>query len=172
MNVKSWSPEEREEFEAACVEAWRSSDRQGERTEAFIDALRDARQAHRFWAGDVLEEALRTGASSILKNWSKRQRILVTFEGQVVSRPRMVGRRRDDGEGRGYTEQALLDSFTLDELRSKRTEYLTQIKAYRQNIAVLDELIALCEATGCATPAEAARSLGTTVDAWLKQAAA
>lgn len=171
MNVKNWSPEEREEFEAACIEAWGSSVRQGERTEAFIDALRDARQAQRFWASDVLEEALRTGASSILKNWSKRQRIVITFEGEVVSRPRMIGRRRDDGEGRGYTEQALLDSFTLDELRSKRTEYLAQIKAYRQNIAVIDQLIALCEATGCDTPADAARALGVSVDDWIGRAA-
>lgn len=172
MNMKAWSPEERDEFEAACAEAWRSSHRQGERTETFIEVLQDARQAHRFWAGDVLDEALRTGASSILKNWSKRQRIVISFEGEVVARPRMVGRRRDDGEGHGYTEQALLDSFTLDDLRAKRKEYLTQITAYRQNIALIDELIALCEATGCNTPAEAAAALGVSIDDWIGHKAA
>lgn len=57
-------------------------------------------------------------------------------------------------------------------LVDKRREYLTQISAYTDNVAVADRLLALAEmAPGSNTPQEAAQALGISLDEYLAGAA-
>ena len=172
---RTWSPQDREEYEVACTEAWDCAEGTQERALHFLRVVQDAAQAHRPWALCLLDEFLETGAAGELKRWRKRtQRVVaIAHDGRVIDRPRVVGvMRRDDGGGASFTQESLFE-LTWQELEQVRSRDLSQISAYRDNLHVVSRLLELRElAPGAATPDDAARSLGTTVDAWLEQRAA
>lgn len=174
MNERNWTEDDREEYDAMCSQAWAAGPSTRARIDAFVSMLLDARQAHREWAFRVEDEALRRGASSLLTRWNKaRNQVAVSYDGQVLSKPRAIGTERTDEAGNRYATQTLFDFMSWSELSEKKREYLTQIRAYSANVAVLDRLLALRElAPGAATPAEACDQLGTTVEAWLAEDAA
>lgn len=161
--------EERAEFDALCSDAEQSATSTAERVEEFRRRIHDARQAHRFYASDVLDEAEVRGLASIFKGWQKRQRIpFVTPDGREVAKPRVIGVGQTDDEGRRYSTQTLFDLLTREEIEAKIAEYAAQVRAFRDNIAVCLRLLELLDAVPtAATPAEAAELLGTTVEAFL-----
>ncbi len=169
MNVITWSPEERAEYQALCEEAWAASDRQAQRINAYLAALHDAEQAQRFYAREVLAEAERRGAEALLKGWQKdRQRIAVAHDGRVLNRSRVVGTTRRDESGQTFATQTLFDLLTWDEIEAKVTEFSRQVRAYRDNIILAMRLLGLRDlAPESHTPDEAARSLGITVEDFL-----
>ena len=87
MNRNAWSADERAEYDILCAEAWWYGTSTRERTERYVEMLRDAEQAHRFYAKDCLDDALHRGAAAQLTSWSTRQkagRIAVSHEGKML----------------------------------------------------------------------------------------
>lgn len=173
MNTRTWSPEDRREFDAAVAEAWDGSDTQRERTRAFLAGVVDAAQARRFWASDVQRECEYAGAAGLLKRQYKmNNQVAVSYSGEIVSKSRVGGavEQTDDG-GRVYY-QTLFDLMTREQLQDKRQECLRSMKAYGRNLGQIDKYLALLDmAPGANTPAEAAQWLGTTVGEYLAGAA-
>jgi len=168
-----WGTEERAEYEALVRESWASHRSTFQRVEFFKHGLLDAIQAHRPWASEVSDDAQNRGLSNILKGEQKRARATVVMaDGRQVEKPQVIGIRRLAADGTAYTEQTLFDFVSIEEIEQKRREYLTNITAYSDNVAVLDKLLALCEAGHSNVPATAAANLRTTVAAWLGQQAA
>lgn len=174
MSRQSWSPEEKDEYEALCREAWESSESTKARTDEFLRLLHDAEQARRLFAIDTLRDIEAIGAASLLKRWNKSSnRVAVAYDGRVLSKPRTVGTTRADDSGNRYAVQALFDYMSFDEIEAKVSEYLRQVSAYRENIYLGTRLLELRDqAPGALTPAEACARLGTTVEAYLAADAA
>lgn len=168
MKHASWSPEDNAEFDALMQAVVSEATGTGDRVEAMACKIADARQAHRYWAGDIEREALRTGYAAQIKDWLKRNRVLFAWHGQMLSKPRVIGRRATSSEGTTSFEQALVEAFTFDDLRIKKREYLEQVRAYTENIALIDRLLALADLVpGATTPVQACERLGVTVESWL-----
>lgn len=166
-----WSAEERAEYGALVDEAWRSGKSTRERGEAFLKGLRDASQAHRTWADDVMLDAITRGSTSIIKaDYKRAHQVAVVNGGRSIEKSRVIGIRRRTRSGAQSFEQTLFDYVTVEELDVKRGEYLANALAYSDNIAVIDKLLALCSAGNSDVPASAAANLRTTVDAWLAAA--
>lgn len=172
MNQAAWSPAEREEYDSIVREVIETVDSTEARIDLYEQAVADAVQARRFWASDVDRDARRTGYREQIKSWLKRNRVIVNIGAREVSKPRVIGVKRTDDEGQQYDAQALLDVMTFDELRAKRREWLRQVHAYNDNVALADRLLALQElAPTATTPQDACRLLGTSLDEYLGQAA-
>lgn len=174
MPGRTWSQQDRDEYAAACAEAWDSGDSTRARGEHFGVLVADAVQAHRPWAIDLTRQFALRGAQTELNSWRKSTRPLAALahDGRVINTTRVIGVQRKDDDGSRYVTQALFDLLTFPEIEDKVTEYRRNEQAYRDNIAVATRLLKLrALAPAAATPADAAQSLGTTVDAWLMQAA-
>lgn len=168
MNVSAWSPEERDEYEALLFEVISEARQSGERVRLMEAKMADATQAHRAWVQDANRDALRTGYASQIKSYLKRNRVALSHDGLILSRPRVIGTPKVTGEGKTFYEQALIELKTFDELRAKRSDYLAQIRAYDANVALIDKLLALADlAPGAGTPAEAALLLDIDIDEYL-----
>lgn len=167
---RTWSQQDRDEYETACSEAWDSAESTRERSQHFLGVTEGAAQAQRPWASSLLDDFMETGAAAELKRWRKRtQRVVaVAFDGRLLNRPRVVGVVRLAEDGARVSDQMLYDFLTWEQIEEVRTGHLRQISAYRDNVYIESLLLELRDlAPGTATPDEAARSLGTTVDAWL-----
>lgn len=170
MNTASWSPEERAEWEDLLEQVTQEAESTGDAVDMLKQLVRDAVQAQRFWANDVEDAALRTGLRSLVNAYKKRQRVLVSYQGELLNKARAIGVKHVAEDGSTWHAQPLIDVMTWDQLREKRREYLTQIRAYTSNVAEMDQLLALQEiCPGAATPQEACEQLGTTVDEYLKR---
>lgn len=174
MSRLNWSEEDNEECEAAAQEAWDSSTKQSERTDAWLRFMLSGEQAHRTWAVDLVAEALRTGAGAELKRIHDR---LITRADVALGPSRVVQKRRTlgviekDTDGTQSWTQMEFDDCTLDQLVAKRNDVDKVSATYRDSRVMLDRLIALCKEAGAVTPREAAAILGTTVDDWIGRAA-
>ncbi len=168
MNRNAWTEEDRAQYELICQQAWAISRSQAERTDEFLRLMRDAEQAHRFFAVDSMHTAMRTGAAAQLKSWSDRQRtgrIPVRYDGRVISQRRTLGTTYVDSEGNAVPTQGLFDFWTREQLEAKAADYAANIRAYRVNLSTIMRLLDLLDgAPGALTPAEAALRLGTTVE--------
>lgn len=171
LNTQKWDPADLAEFTQLCDEAWDSSPSQHERNKAFREGIADAIQAHRTWASYVYEMAANDALADVLKTHHSRP-IMVAYNGKIISKPRMAGTTAVDKNGKTVRTRELFDCFTVQQLRDKRTDCLKQVKSYRGTVAMIDKLIALCDAAGCDTPELAAKAIGTTVEDWLSDEAA
>lgn len=163
-----WSTEERAEHDALVAEAWASGKSTAERAEHYLNGLRDASQAHRPWADEVMLDAITRGSSAILKaDYKRANQVAVMNDGRSIEKSRVIGIRRRTASGALQFEQTLFDYVAVEQLSAKREEYLSNAIAYRDNIAVIDKLLALCEEGKSEVPATAAANLRTTVDQWL-----
>lgn len=168
MNWSAWSPEERDEYEALLHEVISGARLTGDRVRLMETKMADAEQAHRPWVRDANREAVRTGYASQIKGYLKRNRVALSHDGLILSRPRIIGTPKVSDSGQTYYEQALIELKTFDELRAKRSDYLAQIRAYDANVALIDKLLALADlAPTATTPAEAAAQLDIDLDEYL-----
>lgn len=171
MNRNSWSTNERVEYDMLCDEAWRYGTSTRERTERYIEMLRDAEQAHRFYAKDCLDDALHRGATAQLNAWSTRQkfgRIAVSYEGKVLPARRIRGTVVRDDNGNPIHTQGIFDYFTWEQLEAKKREYATNICAYEFNLDTVSRLLGLRDLVpGAKTPDEATKQLGISVEEFL-----
>lgn len=172
--IKIAEPEARAEYERLMDEVVNEAETTGDRARLMADKIHDAIQAQRSWAMGVQYAAEIDGYAAAVKVYLKRKRVVVLVDdaGRQIEKPRTIGAKRRDGAGKVVDLQLPLEVLTFDQVREKRREYLAQQKAYTDNIAVADRLLALEEmAPGCSTPAAAAKALGTTLDDYLAGAA-
>lgn len=176
MNRNAWSDDERVEYDLLCDVAWHYSRKSGERNARYIELLRDAEQAQRYFAKDCLDDAVHIGAASHLKSWRARQqrgRIPVSYEGKILSARRVIGTTEINEDGDAAYTQELFDFFTWEQLEAKAQEYVRNIRAYRFDLDVVLRLLELRDLVPEAgTPAEAVEHLGTTIEEFLGGAAA
>jgi hypothetical protein len=172
VRSNTWPEGEWDEFEELCRNAERLGESTGHRARLFGDMIEGAVQAHRIFARDIEREALRRGFLSIFRQWQKSHGgpVVVSHDGRILTKSRVIGVRRSGPDGTEHHQQLLFDYCTWDELGTKRKEYIAAMRGYGDDIAVIDRLLALRElAPESTTPAEAAKELGTTVDAWLAE---
>jgi len=170
MNKNSWSQGDRNEFEVLadrCLTEAAISDRIDE----FLYYLDGAVQVRRFWALDVNADIRDEGAARILKNEMalRRPRVPVAHDGQILGRvPREIGRkvRGDDGKVVHVREQ--FELFTYEDLRTKHRHFATTERAAAVDRYAIEKLLTLeARVPKSATPADACRVLGITVEAFL-----
>lgn len=167
---RTWPQDDRDEYEVACSEAWDAGESTRERGDHFLRLVLDADQAGRVWAADLLRQFHEQGAQRELKSWGKANEpvVALAYDGRILSTTRLIGVRRRAEDGSSVSAQTLFDLLTWEEIETKIGEYLRQVSAYRDLIAIGTRLLELRDlAPGASTPAEAADKLGTTVDAWL-----
>lgn len=173
MNFKVWSPEERAEYDAMLCEIVDATTDSGKRADLMEARMNDAIQAQRFWANDAEYHARRVGYLAQIKSFLKRNRLMFSHDGGLVARPRVIGTRSVNELGETVHVQALIETLTFDELRQKRLDYLRQIRAYDENLALVDRMLALADmCPEAASPIEALVLLGLTVEDYLGEAAA
>lgn len=171
INRATWSPKERDEYEDLLAEICNESNDTSVRLDLFEDKLGDAIQAQRQWAFDVARSCRRAGLGKEITRFEDRNRALVSFDGSVLSVPRVQSRRvLVDGEPTYQRE--LIEVWTWDEIADKRAEAIRSSRSYTAKISHYDQLLALrvrCPDTN--SPAEAAAELGLDLDEYLGQAA-
>lgn len=173
MNFKIWSPEERDEYDEMLRKIVTSTADSGDRVDLMEARMADAVQAHRFWANDAERSACRVGYSAQIRSYIKRNRLMFSHEGSVIFRPRVIGTRGINELGEKFHAQALIETLTFDELRQKRLDYLRQIRAYDENLALVDRMLALADMCPEAnSPIEALELLNLTVEDYLGEVAA
>lgn len=178
------TPDERGEFDDLMYDAGydsagkpRPSHEIGERV---VMMLRDAAyQAHRAWAGHVLDELVRSAALAQWKQWAKQRTVVEvrtddgTTKPVTVSKPALMSVRRQDEEGRAYFQPTMWDDMTRDELVQVINRTQANIRTGQDTIATARRLLSLLDQVDNArTVADAARALGTDVATFLGEVAA
>lgn len=175
MSHAHWSPDDRDEYDALVDEVLVATDDSTDRAALFLRKLRDAEQAQRFWASDVLREIEHDGSRKRIVDEAKRRvpRVAVSYEGVSLGTVhRTIGTRTRTDIGKTAYVQTLFDYPTFDALREKRLQHQADIAGHRRDIAALDRLLELEGRAPGTTPAEVCRALGITVEEWLAGAAA
>ena len=170
-----WSETDNQEHDDLRDEVFAQTTNATERGRLFVQGILDAEQAQRRWAKDLLNEMLVAGATAYLKQQQKgiETTTFATGDGRAVTKPRVVGVQVQDDSGDFHYDQLPLEVLTQQQIIRKRRETTTQIGSLADNVAVYDRLLALfAQAPKAKTCGEAARRLGTTVDAWLSERAA
>lgn len=160
--------ESKAEFELAVTNAWNKGRNDQERLDAFIEAVRDAEQAHREWATDLLDSALRAGMWKRLKERHRAQEpLIVKFAHGSHNVPSVGGVRRTTTDGARFEQLAFFD-MSREELQAKQREYINTAFAARRNKHVVTQLLALLDkAQNASTPRQAAAELGTDIASYL-----
>lgn len=172
IDRNAWSPQERDEYEELLAEVCNATTDTRDRLDLLEEKLNDAMQAHRPWAFSVATQCRRFGLGKEISRFQDRNRALVSFDGRLLSMPR-VQSRRVEVDGELTYQRELIVLWTWDELREKRREAIRATETYSAKVGHYDRLLALAEkAPGTATPAEAADVLGLDLDEYLGTAAA
>jgi hypothetical protein len=144
-----------------------------EKVKLLAKGLNDAVQAHRPWAQIVLDRALHEGLHKRLVDYAKVESVvLVSHDGEVVAKATRVGRRRRDDAGRQYFQQSALEDFSWAELEEWLRMIQKNLFALLVNERMAQRLLSLrALVPDSAGPGDACVRLGTTVNAYLSQAA-
>lgn len=175
MRDDRWSEEEcgevDEMFALAIGEAGKPT---GERVTHLLELLDDALNAQRRWAYELRRTLMYRGATATIRNEIKsRASVGVSYNGRIVTKPRMVGGSTITEAGERVSALKLWDELTFDEIRSRIIEDRKVRAAYDVNIAIGSKLLGLeTLVPGARTPGEACERLGTTIDAYLGEEAA
>lgn len=166
--IKIQNPAERREYEALLTAVLTEADSTGERVALMDRLIDDAVQAQRPWATKVEESSRRIGYASEIKSYLKRTRVVVAIRDREVSKPRTIGAKVTNNDGKVVDLQLPFEVLTFDQIRDKRREYLKSIAAFKDNLSMLGRLLDLADAApGTNTPAEAAVALGIDLDSYL-----
>jgi hypothetical protein len=173
INRSSWSPEERDEFDALLARVISSSTNTTDRLDLMEQLMGDAIQAQRYWASDVDRAARRYGYASEIKKYQDRNRVLVASgTDRVLSLPRIQGTIARNEEGDAYHQRELIELWTWEQILEKRAEAIRARRLHADKVAHYDRLLALRDQCPDSTsPADAARQLGINLDSWLGEAA-
>jgi hypothetical protein len=165
-----WSPDERDEYEDLLAEVCNATTDTRERLDLFEVKLDGAIQAHRPWASDVSDQSRRFGLGKEISRFQDRNRALVSFDGRLLSMPR-VQARRVEVAGEVTYQRELIVLWSWQELLDKRAEAIRSSETYTAKVGHYDRLLALREkAPDTKTPAQAADALGIDLDEYLGQA--
>lgn len=172
LDRRTWPPEDHDDYEVACADAWDCSGSTVGRGQRFSALVRTAADAGALWARDLLKTWVQRGAEGEVKNWKRRTTptYAVAYNGRLVNRYAVGGVKRRTEDGEQFHAQTLFELMTWDQLENKIREYVAQISAYKADIALIAVLLKLRDAAPeTATPHEAAKALGTTVREWIGQ---
>lgn len=166
--MRNWDDDERAEFDLAVEMAWRAGRNSHERGAEFLRIVRDAEQAQRRWATEVIDSALRDGMWKRLKEHHKAiAPLLVAFAARTYSMSRIGGVARQTASGTTFEQLAFID-MTREELLAKQDEYETTAFAARRDKYLISRLIALLDQEPTAlTPSDAATRLGIDIEEYL-----
>jgi hypothetical protein len=168
--MSSWSEADRDEYREMCHLAHSMVESQTDRIDRYIDGLDGALATNRMWARDVERELIRVGAIKEMSFYAKsiRPRVAVSFEGERLTKARVVGGQYTDAEGRKYSAQTLFDYLTFEQIRDKAHEYIANIRAHQANLALATRLLLLAdEVPEALTPHDALATLGVSMQEWL-----
>jgi hypothetical protein len=170
MNRGMWSPEERAEHDAMrrrCLEEATTPDA----LDLYEGLINDAIQAHRFWAMQLYRSNHRHGAASDLKRFQDQARRLKrrSPDGRVVSLPAYQGTKVRSAKGDGVHVRGPIERWSRVQITEKREDEIQACRRHTDRTALCDDLLHLLDLCPEAkTPDEAARRLGTTVEAFLR----
>ncbi len=170
--------EERDEFEALMQECCGDPENGGKRISIVAERLRvglsDAEQAGRRWAAHVTDEALLDGLAKLGKEWLKAESIvMVSHDGALVGKATRVGRKVRSESGEQYWQQTLIRDMTWADFEQWIATIQAQLRSLGANLTIGKRVFELRDAVPDSIgPGDAAARLGTTVDAWLGEAAA
>lgn len=172
MSRHAWDQDDKDQYE----EFMRSVVADASTTEDRVDLIEDRIVAEKasgaFWPEEVLREARRNGLRTEITKFIKRQRVLFAVGTRVVEKPKTIAVTRIDHMGKRVTVQAMFELLPWDEISQKRTAYLVAERVYSDNVALMDRLLALrVLAPDAATPGDACRVLGLSIDEFLSPAA-
>lgn len=179
MTREHFNAEERAElddlmFDAGCDEHGkpRPSHEIGPRV---VHALRQAAdQAHRRWAGLILDDIAEAGALARWKSWHRRREVVELGEGDekqtvlTTKAAAMSVRRFNAKTGESFFQATFWEDMTRDELQQVIDRASKQSESELRTAALARTLLALLDKVPEAkTAAEAAAAIGTTVGDWI-----
>lgn len=176
MKREMLSESERAEYDALLRDAGYDGDKRRPSAEVgprMHELLLDAVQAGREWARWVLTDDANAGHLSRFKRWARTRDVVSTpFGDRVVKRSAAMSVRRTDPEtGADFWQPTFWADMTHDDLVAVRTGSRSRIESERIILSIVAALDAILGETGCATVAEALARKGTTIEAWLADAA-
>lgn len=167
-----FSPEERAEIDSLIHEAY--TDEAGEtRThaeaaEAFDSLLADAVQAHREWAGMLLDSWRWSGMKSFIADRYKQSEIFdFTRRERQISRTVKRGMQHVADDGSTRWTQEPLPAWTRHTLIAAIRAEAAAIAERQTNIAMYRALVDLLDETGAVTVAEALTTCGQDLSEFL-----
>ncbi len=168
------SPEERAEVHAAIHDAYMREDGtirpHVEADEIFDGFVADAVQAHRTWAGLLLDEWRDNGRRAFLRDqWRNEEIFNFIHKGRKRRRTERRGTRVRHPDGHTVWIQESLFSWTVDQLHAAIRECGARIEEERANIAMYRALIELIEETGQHTVRTALEVRGMSLEDYLSE---
>lgn len=167
-------PDDKTELHAIVLEAFGNGGSSAEKGARYERMLLDAEQARRPWAARILDEARRQG---LIKDGRTRfQRLTevpVSYDGEVLSMPRALGRKVRNSSGEVVHELRLIEFHTWSDVVEKVRSLDAAIRGYAATLAGLSRLLDMREAyPDSLGPADACRRAGTTIEAVISGEAA
>lgn len=153
--------EERAEFEALVSEVMAAHKTTGDRADALLDGLRDARQAHKSWASHVLDDATHDGLAKVIRSASRKKRCSYKAKkGAVVDLASVGGVRRE-----GQWVQLAFEEMSRPEMAGHIDLLDSQIAHLGARRGALQRLMGIFERHPTARSlADALDAEGTTLD--------
>lgn len=137
------------------------------------DLLLDAAKAGRPWATWVLEDDAAAAHLSRFKRWANSRITVTTPVGdRMVKRSAAMSVKRSDPvTGADFWQPTFWADMTHADLLAVQSGARGRIESERITLSIVKALDAILTETGCTTVAEALAHKGTTIEAWLAQAA-
>ena len=168
----AWGEQEHAEHEALIAEVIASTTGNGARAALYREMVEDAIQAHRPWARDVENRVLDNGYVAFWKNISRQGVVHVIRDGRAATKPRTWALPRISDDGARYTQDALIDVFTREDIMHKREEALRMIDTWDSTLTLYSALLDFLDKAGADDVATAEAALGMSVNDWLEGRAA
>lgn len=168
------SPEKRAEVYAAIHDAYVREDGtirpHAEADEIFDSFVADAVQAHRSWAGLLLDEWRDNGRRAFLRDrWRNEETFNLIHKGRKRRRTERRGTQTRNTDGLKNWVQMSLLLWTADQLHAAIRECGARIEEERANIAMYRALIELIEETGQYTVQAALDAKGKSLEEYLAE---
>src|SRR6266498_1227184 len=120
VNKTTWSPKERQQYEALLAEVVAHSKDTAKRMDLFEKRIAEARKANKTWARDCERAAMREYAASEIKLYQDRIRAMVAHDGRILNVPKVQDRRVRDTSGGVVHQRELIELFTWDQILADR----------------------------------------------------
>lgn len=163
----TWDPQARAEYRDFMHDVCNASLDTGRRRNAIVDALPGLLQSHKYWVKDLERRIRYLGALEVLREFVRAER----------SRPAMSGGGQKSGvislkfkapTGETWNQLTVFELAPFEQIAEKRRDFLKSVRAYNENVAFLDKLLALREMVPAAgNPLEACEQLGIAIDDYI-----
>lgn len=168
----AWGEAEHAEHEALIREVLNEAEGNAARAALYREKIADGIQALRPWARDVEERVLTNGFEAFWKRVSRQGVALVVRDGKASRKPRTWSLPRVSEDGERYTQDALIDAFTREDIMHKREEALKMLRSWDGTLTLYSALLDFLDKAGADDIATAEAILGMSVDEWLEGRAA